>query len=78
MTFEPAGKTYFVYSCMQTTHMLLGILIGLVVSKPLLTLMTAIHVQSSQGEGILGFHSCDETAMLVYKPMAKCRSSFAE
>ena len=26
---------------------------------------------------ILGFHSRDETAMLVYKTMAKCRSSFA-
>ena len=64
---------------MQTTHMLLGIVIGLLnVSKPLLTLMTAIHVQFSQGEGILGFHSCDETAMLMYKTMAKCRSSVAE
>ena len=27
--------------------------------------------------GILGFHSCDETAMLVYKTMAKYCSSFA-
>ena len=26
---------------------------------------------------ILGFHSRDETAMLVYKSMAKCRSSLA-
>ena len=26
---------------------------------------------------ILGFHSRDETAMLVYKTMAKCRSRFA-
>ena len=26
---------------------------------------------------ILGFHPRDETAMLVYKIMAKCRSSFA-
>ena len=26
---------------------------------------------------ILGFHSRDEPAMLVYKTMAKCRSSFA-
>ena len=26
---------------------------------------------------ILGFHSRDEAAMLVYKTMAKCRSSFA-
>ena len=80
MTFEPAGKASFVYSCMQTTHMLLSILIGLVnVSKPLFTLMTAIHAHSAQGEGILDFHSCDEKAMLVYKTMvAKCRSSFAK
>ena len=28
--------------------------------------------------GILGCHSRDETAMLVYKTMAKCRSSFAQ
>ena len=27
---------------------------------------------------ILGFHSRDETAMLVYKTMAKYRSSFAQ
>ena len=26
---------------------------------------------------ILGFHTSDKTAMLVYKAMAKCRSSFA-
>ena len=26
---------------------------------------------------ILGFHTRDETAMLVYKTMEKCRSSFA-
>ena len=26
---------------------------------------------------IVGFHSRDETAMLVYKTMAKCCSSFA-
>ena len=25
----------------------------------------------------LAFHSCDETAILVYKTTAKCRSSFA-
>ena len=28
-------------------------------------------------ETILGFDSCVETAMLVYKTMEKCRSSFA-
>ena len=29
-------------------------------------------------QSILGFHSRYETAMLVYKTMAKCRSSFAQ
>ena len=29
-------------------------------------------------QSILGFHSRHETAMLVYKTMAKCRSSFAQ
>ena len=32
---------------------------------------------SSDPGFILGFHSPDETAMLVYKTMAQCRSSFA-
>ena len=33
-----------------------------------------IHVMAAF---IFGFHSRDETAMSVYKTMAKCRSSFA-
>ena len=34
------------------------------------------NVQANM-KGILGLHSRDEADMLVYKTMAKCRSSFA-
>ena len=41
------------------------------------------HKQCLEGfrvspRSILGFHSRDETAMLVYKTMAKCRSGLAQ
>ena len=36
-----------------------------------------VFIIVTKGLSILGFHSRDEMAMLVYKTKAKCRSSFA-
>ena len=43
----------------------------------LVVLFVPVVIGRSNWSDILGFHTRDETAMLVCKIMAKCRSSFA-